>query len=392
MKTIIILSHVGFDNSPYCNYTHWHARELVKQGYRVIVLAAIHWIPILSRFQKYKQKFMKQNKNKEKVQIIDGVEVIYKKVLSVSNFLYDSKINLNGMLYYNGFKNTIKKILKENDTVLIDAHTFKVEGYVAYRLKKKYPNIMTTVTLHGTSFFRNINTKNGIKSIQKIFNVVDKAICVSNKIKRITKELGVKNTEVIYNGINQHKFEKIDKQQYKNQITTVGSLIPRKKVDITINVFSNLIKKHPNLKLNIVGIGSEKEKLDEIVKTLKLENNVEFKGQITNQEVLDLMNKSYIFILPSVAEGFGIVYAEAMKAGCITIGTKNEGIDGFIINGENGFLVNPDKKEITELIEEIYENKYNVENIRRNAYKAVENLTWEQNAKGYLKLIKNSDK
>lgn len=391
MKTIIILSHVGFDNSPYCNYTHWHARELAKQGYRVIVLAAIHWIPILSRFQKYKQKFMKRKKNKDRVQIIDGVEVIYKKVFSVSNLLYNSKINLNGILYYNGFKNTIKKILKENDTVLIDAHTFKVEGYVAYRLKKKYPNIMTTVTLHGTSFFRNINTKNGIKAIQNIFSVVDKAVCVSNKIRRIIEDLGVKNTEIIYNGINQHEFEKVDKQQYKNQITTVGSLIPRKKVDVTINVIANLLKKYPELQLNIVGIGTEREKLSEMVKTLELENNVTFKNQITNQEVLNLMNRSYIFILPSIAEGFGIVYAEAMKAGCITIGTKNEGIDGFIINGENGFLVNPDVKEITELIEDIYENKYNLENIRKNAYKAVENLTWEQNAKNYLKLIKSNN-
>ena len=294
-------------------------------------------------------------------------------------------------MYYNGFKNTIKKILNENDTVLIDAHTFKVEGYVAYRLKKKYPNIMTTVTLHGTSFFRNINTKNGIKAIQNIFSVVDKAVCVSNKIRRIIEDLGVKNTEIIYNGINQHEFEKVDKQQYKNQITTVGSLIPRKKVDVTINVIANLLKKYPELQLNIVGIGTEREKLGEMVKTLELENNVTFKNQITNQEVLDLMNRSYIFILPSIAEGFGIVYAEAMKAGCITIGTKNEGIDGFIINGENGFLVNPDVKEITELIEDIYEDKYNLENIRKNAYKAVENLTWEQNAKNYLKLIKSNN-
>ena len=140
-------------------------------------------------------------------------------------------------------------------------------------------------------------------------------------------------------------------------------------------MFANLIKRYPDLKLNIVGAGPERERLDEIVKTLKLEDSVSFKGQITNQEVLDLMNKSYIFILPSVAEGFGIVYAEAMKAGCITIGTKNEGIDGFIINGKNGFLVNPEEKEITKLIEEIYENKYDIEGIRKNAYKAVENLT-----------------
>ena len=100
------------------------------------------------------------------------------------------------------------------------------------------------------------------------------------------------------------------------------------------------------------------------------------------------MGKSEIFLMPSSPEGFGIVYAEAMHNKCITIGTKNEGIDGFIINGKNGFLVNTDEEEITNLIDKIYKNEYNLQNIRDNAYKTVEKLTWEQNAKNYLKLLK----
>ena len=62
MKTVVILTHVTFDNSPYCIYVHEHAKELVKQGYRVIVFAIIHWFPLLSHFQKYKKDFMKRIK------------------------------------------------------------------------------------------------------------------------------------------------------------------------------------------------------------------------------------------------------------------------------------------------------------------------------------------
>ena len=88
-----------------------------------------------------------------------------------------------------------------------------------------------------------------------------------------------------------------------------------------------------------------------------------FKGQVNNKEVQKLMSESYIFVLPSINEGFGIVYTEAMKAKCITIGTKNEGIDGFIKNGVNGFLVNPNVDEIAKLIDEIYNDKYNLDTI-----------------------------
>lgn len=388
MKTIVILSHVGFDNSPYCNYVHSHAKALAEEGYNVIVLAVINWIPILSRFQKRKKDFMKRLNTKEKIQQIDGVTVVYKKVLSFSNLLYNSKLNINGMSYYMGIKKIFKKIYNKEEVVLIDAHTFKMEGYAAYRLKKKYKNLTATVTLHGTSFFRNTKTKNGIKSIEKVLNNVDYSICVSNKIENIAKECGVHNTKVIYNGVNAHTFEEINKEDYKYNIISVASLIPRKKHDITIEAIGKLSKKYPNIKLNIVGFGVEEENLKNIVKEQHLDNIVSFKGQINNDEVLNLMNKSYIFLLPSVAEGFGIVYAEAMKAGCITIGTKNEGIDGFIRNGENGFLVNPNVEEIVKLIDNIYLNKFELTNIRKNAYKDVKNLTWKNNAFMYIELLK----
>ena len=381
-KTIVILSHVTFDDSPYCRFVHDHARELAKQGYRVVVLAAIHWLPILSCFQKYKQKFMRQNR--KRVQTIDGVEVIYKKVLSVSNLLYNSKINLNGILYYFGVKNIIKKILKENDTVLIDAHTFKVEGYVAKKIKQKY-GIFTTVTLHGTSFERNLKTKNGRKAIKDVFNAVDYAVCVSNKIQKCLIELNIKNSVVIYNGINMKS--KIQKKQ-KFSIISAGNMIKSKNFDITIKVVKDLSEIYKDIHLTIVGEGAEREKLEELVKKLKLEDTVDFTGYLNNDDVLDYMGKSEIFLMPSSPEGFGIVYAEAMHNKCITIGTKNEGIDGFIINGKNGFLVNTDEEEITNLIDKIYKNEYNLQNIRDNAYKTVEKLTWEQNAKNYLKLLK----
>jgi len=385
MKTIVILSHVGFDNSPYCNYVHEHAKALAKQGYKVIVLALIGWIPILSTFQKRKKDFMKGMKNSNKIQIIDGVEVRYIKTLTFSNLLYNSKININGISYYNRIKNIFKKIYNEENVVLLDAHTFKIEGYAAYKLKKEFKNLTTTITLHGTSFLRNLKTENGRKSIEKILNGVDYSICVSNMMQNKAKECNVQNTKVIFNGVNLHDFQEIEKEKYG--IITVGSLIKRKNHDITIKVVEKLKEKYPKIKLTIVGFGIERDKLEELVRIGKLEDNVEFKGQISNYEVLDLMNKNNIFLLPSVAEGFGIVYIEAMKAKTIAIGTKNEGIDGFIKDKVNGFLVTPNVDEIVKLIEDIYLNKYDLHKIRAEGYKDAENLTWEKNAESYIEVI-----
>ena len=124
---------------------------------------------------------------------------------------------------------------------------------------------------------------------------------------------------------------------------------------------------------------------------LELKEHVTFKNQLINKEVLTLMNESYIFLLPSIHEGFGIVYPEAMSMGCITIGTKTEGSDGFIIDKENGFLVNPNVKEIVQLIDEIYLKKYNIQEIRKRACQDAQKLTWENNAKQYIEVMKKNN-
>jgi glycosyltransferase involved in cell wall biosynthesis len=386
MKTIVVLTHVGFDNSPYCSYVHNHAKALAKLGYNVIAIATINWIPIFSRFQKYKQTFMKNINNKSKKQTIDGVTVIYKKVLSFSNLLYNSKININGFCYYLGIKRLFKRINKLEDITLIDAHTFKVEGYVAYRLKKKYPNIITTVTLHGTSFERNYKTINGKKQICKILKNMDYSICVSDKIKNEVVKLNITNTKLIYNGINQ--YELLNSKRHKFSIITVGNLVKLKNIDIVINAVSKICKKYKEIKLTIAGDGVEKDKLIKLVNDLNISDKILFKGRISNKEVRKLMNESEIFILPSKPEGFGIVYIEAMQSGCITIGTKGEGIDGMIQNNKNGFLVNPNINEIYELINNIYEGKFNIDKIINNGIETTKKLTWENNAEEYIKLIK----
>lgn len=380
-KTIIILSHVVSKDSLYCDYVHSHAKELVKKGYNVIVIACINYFPFLSFFNKTKKEIYELHKdNKEQ----DGVKIIYKRKLSISNLFKKSKINFNGILYYFAIKNIVKKIISENNVILIDAHTFKNEGYAAYKIKKNF-NISTFVTCHGSSFNDCFLTKNGQNLIKKIGKNIDYFVCVSDKIKRQINTIGLNNVKVIYNGINFYKKNGIIK---KNNIITVGSLTSDKNIDLVISSFNNVINFLPNTKLIVIGNGPEKENLK------KLSNNnpnIVFLGKLPNKEVYKYLEENLIFLLPSSPEGFGIVYAEAMYNGCITIGTKNEGIDGFIKNGENGFLVNIDEKEITELILKILNNPTKYSNIQNNAISSIQKLTWENNVNQYLELLGEND-
>ena len=92
--------------------------------------------------------------------------------------------------------------------------------------------------------------------------------------------------------------------------------------------------------------------------------------------------------MPSIPEGFGIAYLEAMASGCITIGTEGEGIADLIVSGKNGFLVPPDDPDsIVRVIEWCLEHPEEADIIAERGRKDALGLTWEYNAKQYINLF-----
>ena len=118
-------------------------------------------------------------------------------------------------------------------------------------------------------------------------------------------------------------------------------------------------------------------------------DSVHFIGQLPNEKVLAHMACAQFFCMPSVREGFGIVYLEAMASGCITIGTEGEGITDLIEHGKNGFLVPPASPEaIVQVIEWCLVHPQAADAIAQRGKQDVMALTWEANAKKYIDLFK----
>lgn len=165
-----------------------------------------------------------------------------------------------------------------------------------------------------------------------------------------------------------------------NKILYAGALIKRKNVDLIIEA-SKLIKEDcSHLEVLVVGDGPELNYLKSISP-----NYVKFLGSLPHTQVLSLMKKSDIFIMPSVRETLGLVYLEAMRQECIVIGTKGEGIDGIIIDGKNGYLIDT-------LTPEGVRNKLLLAintggEMTKNAYKTSLGFSKDLAASNYKKLI-----
>jgi len=179
--------------------------------------------------------------------------------------------------------------------------------------------------------------------------------------------------------------KKIDETMEPLKLLYVGDLIPLKNVDILIESMEQLVQERP-YHLTVVGNGELDEKLKKRTKELGLENSVSFLGRIPREKVLEEMLRADIFVMVSSPESFGIVYVEAMASGCYTIAAKREGIDGVIIDGFNGRLLEP--RNVQEMVEAIREYcDLDIEERKRvlkNAYNTAQEYSEENVAKKAL--------
>ncbi len=211
---------------------------------------------------------------------------------------------------------------------------------------------------------------------------------LKNKIENIIPEISNK-TFIAYSGLDEELLQSGEQKQFNPEnitITTAGSLIKRKNIDLIIKSLSKIQNK--NIKLKIIGEGKEEKRLKSLAKQCKLQDKVTFTGHISRNEVMQELYNSDIFVLISDNETFGLVYLEAMSAGNIVIAKKNDGIDGILKDGENAFLINPNTNELINCIEKIISLNENERNtIINNAKETAKTYSSKSAAENYIKNI-----
>ena len=206
-------------------------------------------------------------------------------------------------------------------------------------------NVQYIIHLHGSEFkkwYDTLNSKkrNNVKSLLKNAEYVivlgqewKKRI---NEIEKDAKIIVVNNTVKIVEDTAIFKRE-------NKEVLFLGVLIKRKGVHDLLKAVSilKLKEKISNVKIKIAGDGEEKENLIEMAKKLEISQYVEFIGWIDENEKRCLLKNAQLLILPSYNEGLPMSILEGMNYGLPIIATNVGDVPEAVINGKNGFIVEP---------------------------------------------------
>jgi len=128
-------------------------------------------------------------------------------------------------------------------------------------------------------------------------------------------------------------------QEERPRILCVAHLYPRKRVDTLLRAFARL---KMDVELRIVGIGPEKQRLENLAVDLGTHGRVRFLGQVPFNELVAEYRNATVFALPTSQEGFGIVFLEAMASSLPIIAGEGGAVPEVVEAGVSGLLVEPD--------------------------------------------------
>lgn len=169
---------------------------------------------------------------------------------------------------------------------------------------------------------------------------VDKLLSVSKSLQtQIMRHFGIDST-VVYDMLGP-EFVSVPVSKEKKRdfcFIAVGSLVPVKDYEMLIKAFSRSNLSLERCTLSIVGDGTERQRLEQLIEELKLKDNVFLLGRKTKNEIISLLSESHVYVLSSKSETFGVACIEALSQGLPVIATKCGGPEDFI-NKSNGVLI-----------------------------------------------------
>ena len=215
----------------------------------------------------------------------------------------------------------------------------------------------------------------------------------------ITKlSIDSKKINVVPNGVDLEKYSKGRSDYFKKLgisgkiLLFVGQPTKRKGWKHFLDAMPSILKKFPDAKAVFIGYSRNKE-LENYSKSMGLEKSVVFLGYLPEEKKIDAFKSSDVFVFPTLYEGFGIVFLEAMASGLPIVTTDSAGNKEIIENNRNGILTGAKNSlEIAEAVIKLLESRALRAKISQANKRKVLDYEWKKVAEMYLGIYEDVKK
>ena len=261
-----------------------------------------------------------------------------------------------------------KELHQKNNYQIVQAIMAFYAGLAALFFKWRFRRVKYLLTMQSgdSDLFIWLRTWFWRPIYKKIYTEPDYIQAISRFLFKRARKYGYRGEgEIVPNGVDIKKFspgfnqlalkKKLGIKQGEKIIVTVSRLVKKNGVDDLIKAGQYL---NFPFKILIAGCGPDEKKLKRLAKELNLGDKVLFLGLIGHNNLREYISLGHVFVRPSLSEGLGNVFLEAMATGVPVIGTRVGGIPDFLKDGETGLFCqvrNP--RSIAGKIKEILRNQ-----------------------------------
>ena len=169
-------------------------------------------------------------------------------------------------------------------------------------------------------------------------NIQTITVSPSSKKEIMEKQLTDVEPIIIYNGVDLERYRPAQKSLIP-LVLYVGRLKYYKSLNVFLHSAKRVLEKIPEVRFAIAGDGEEKEGLIKLAHKLNIFDKVSFLGRVSEEDKISLYQKAWVFVNPSMMEGWGITSIEANACGTPVVASNVPGLRDSVNNPHSGFLV-----------------------------------------------------
>lgn len=214
-------------------------------------------------------------------------------------------------------------------------------------------------------------------------------IAISETTKRQLARINFLNKKIsiVYSGINSRKLKNSSYRKFSfPTILYLGRIKKYKRVSLLVNIFPKILETIPKARLIIAGWGTEASVIADLVMKSDHRRKISLLGPVTDREKKVLLSKSWLFVNPSIGEGWSIAVIEANLYGTPAVAFEVPGLAESIQSGKTGLLAQNEEDFINKICFILTKRKFR-EKMNKNSYLWAQKFNWDYSAKESFKII-----